>query len=102
MSRALLPLVAVLVALAASGFSAAEAADDALDRFVLAIGANDGGGDRVRLRYATADARGFAEVMGEYGGVFVHLALCRHGANEDGNLERAVLGNEPVNQRGEG
>lgn len=38
-------------------------------RFALVIGANDGGADRVRLRYATVDAEGFAQVMETYGGI---------------------------------
>lgn len=38
-------------------------------RFVLAAGANDGGDDRVRLRYAVSDAGNFAAVMSQMGGV---------------------------------
>jgi hypothetical protein len=35
----------------------------------LVVGANDGGTDRPRLRFAAADADAFAEVMVRYGGV---------------------------------
>lgn len=38
-------------------------------RFAVIIGANDGGTDRVRLRYAIDDAEAFAAVMQVYGGV---------------------------------
>ena len=40
-----------------------------LQRFALVIGANDGGGDRERLRFAVTDAERFGGVMGELGGV---------------------------------
>ncbi len=46
------------------------AADGAeLQRIALVIGSNDGGEDRVRLRYADTDAGGFAGVLTELGGV---------------------------------
>ncbi len=38
-------------------------------RFALIIGANDGGADRVKLRYATTDAASLGQVIGELGGV---------------------------------
>lgn len=59
--------------------AAAPAADDgqAVRRFALLVGANDGGGDRVRLRYANSDADALAEVLRKLGGVgagdLVHL-----------------------------
>src|SRR6185295_3750889 len=34
-----------------------------LRRFALILGANDGGRERTRLRYAVADARAFAQVL---------------------------------------
>lgn len=40
-----------------------------LRRFALVMGANDGGPDLERLRYAASDARSFAAVMTELGGV---------------------------------
>lgn len=40
-----------------------------LRRFGLFIGANDGGADRVRLRWAIADAERMADVMTEIGGI---------------------------------
>ncbi|WP_428261244.1 caspase family protein [Haliangium sp.] len=40
-----------------------------LRRFAVIIGANDGGPDRVRLRYAVTDARAVAQVARELGGV---------------------------------
>ncbi|MFC1609776.1 caspase domain-containing protein [Myxococcota bacterium] len=38
-------------------------------RFALVIGSNDGGPDRVKLRYAHSDAHAFAEVLTQLGGV---------------------------------
>ena len=40
-----------------------------LRRFGIFIGANDGGGDRVLLEYATTDARAMIKVMEEMGGI---------------------------------
>lgn len=40
-----------------------------LERYVLSIGANNGGSGRVLLRYAQSDARSFSTVMLEMGGV---------------------------------
>ncbi len=40
----------------------------ALRRFALVIGANDGGGDRVTLRFAGSDARAFSRVLRDLGG----------------------------------
>ena len=40
-----------------------------LQRFLLVVGANAGGGDRARLQYAVSDAERFARVMVELGGV---------------------------------
>ncbi len=47
--------------------AAAEVA--ALRRFALIVGSNDGGKDRVRLRYANSDALSVARVLTELGGV---------------------------------
>jgi hypothetical protein len=40
-----------------------------LTRWALVVGANDGGGDRTRLRFAGADAQAFADVMTGLGGI---------------------------------
>jgi hypothetical protein len=40
-----------------------------LQRFLLVVGANAGGGDRAKLQYAVSDAERFARVMVELGGV---------------------------------
>lgn len=40
-----------------------------IKRYAVAIGANEGGKDRVRLRYAVSDARSFLSVLEELGGV---------------------------------
>lgn len=41
----------------------------AIDRYVIAISANDGGKDRPKLRYAESDAKSFAAVLKDMGGV---------------------------------
>ena len=58
------------VALLAASLSAL-AQDDVytVKRYLMAVGANDGGPDRVQLRYANTDARAVAEVFAELGGV---------------------------------
>src|SRR5262245_28920888 len=38
-------------------------------RFALIVGSNDGGKDRIRLRYANSDAASVARVLSELGGV---------------------------------
>ena len=40
-----------------------------IKRFAVVMGANDGGKDRVRLRYAVSDARTMSRVLDELGGV---------------------------------
>ncbi len=54
--------------LALAALATAHAAEE-LRRFALLAGANDGGADRVRLRYAVDDARAVGEVLGQLGGV---------------------------------
>src|SRR5271157_930180 len=41
----------------------------ALRRFAFVAGSNDGGADLVKLRYAESDARSFADVLQDLGGV---------------------------------
>ena len=53
---------------AAAPAASAEAAGD-IERFALAVGANDGGPERERLRYASSDAERFVRVMQQLGGV---------------------------------
>ncbi|RKG56185.1 caspase family protein [Corallococcus sp. AB011P] len=61
-------LVILLFALgAATPAHAAEAA--AVRRLALLVGVNDGGPERVRLRYAETDAKAFSTVLSELGGV---------------------------------
>ena len=60
-------LFLVLACLASLPAAAEEPAP--LRRFALVAGSNDGGESRVRLKYAETDARSFAEVIEELGGV---------------------------------
>jgi len=47
----------------------ADDASSSLRRFAYVIGANDGGSDRVTLRYADSDAKSFARLLSDLGGV---------------------------------
>src|SRR5262245_43261363 len=49
-----------------------------LQRYALVIGANSGGGDRPRLKYAVSDAERFARVMQELGGVSPENEIVLH------------------------
>jgi hypothetical protein len=61
--------ILVLILSGAAPGAARAASDGELRRFALVIGANDGGPDRVKLRYATTDADAVARVVRELGGV---------------------------------
>lgn len=63
----------------------------ALRRFVLSVGANDGGASRVSLRYAHSDARGVASVMGQLGGVDAADVLVLHNPSAE-HLQGALTG----------
>lgn len=64
-------LCSLLVLFATAPPAAAREAPAAvpITRWALVVGANDGGTDRPRLRFAGADARAFAEVMTRFGGL---------------------------------
>ena len=61
------PVVLLLLSLFAGLPAHAEAV--AVRRLALLVGVNDGGPERVRLRYADTDARAFSQVLSELGGV---------------------------------
>lgn len=61
--------LAIVAGLGVTAPSAASAAPTEVRRFVLVVGANDGGAERVRLRYAVDDAKAVAAVLGEVGGL---------------------------------
>lgn len=66
----ILPIITLLILL---GFmaqaNAAQAADARINRYVVAVSANYGGNGRPMLRYAESDAKSFANVLKEMGGV---------------------------------
>jgi hypothetical protein len=66
-ARAQAPASAALVAAPARAPAPAEAS--AVRRVALMVGVNDGGPGRVKLRYATSDAKAFARVLAELGGI---------------------------------
>ena len=59
----------LLIALSATSLFADQASEQALRRFAMFVGSNDGGHQRVRLKYAESDARAMAGLMQELGGV---------------------------------
>lgn len=67
-ARALRALGAALLC-GLAGLPAALLAAEPTRRVALLVGANDGGPDRPRLRYATEDARAMGQLLGELGGV---------------------------------
>lgn len=50
-------------------FMVAMASAGTIERYVIAVGANDGGASRANLRYAESDAESFVKVMRDMGGV---------------------------------
>lgn len=62
MKRVLILLLFVLLSIATAGTK--------IERYALFIGCNDGGPERDLLRYAVSDARSFAKVLHEIGGLY--------------------------------
>jgi hypothetical protein len=88
MRRTTLALILALIAAVAS------AQDASIRRYGLFIGANDGGSDRITLRWAVADAERIAEVMTEIGGVLPQDAyLLNNPSARDVELQFEHLGN---------
>lgn len=81
LNRSILVLTALLCATATAGDGAS---GTAVRRHALLIGTNDGGKERVRLRYAVTDAQNFARVLSEVGGVDpVDLSLLQEASREE-------------------
>jgi len=76
------------------------AAPQKVERFLLVAGANNGGMDRVKLRYAESDANSFAGVMSQMGGVAKNNVLrvfdpdAKAMQNGFAELEKRLQGNE--------
>ena len=64
----LLSLVAVVVAASAAA-AETQPAEARLRRFAVVVSSNDGGRDRVRLRFADSDAAAIADVLRRLGGL---------------------------------
>lgn len=73
LSRICIAIITLTIALPfwSIQLAAEEAAESAagIQRFAFIIGVNDGGGDRITLRYAASDARTMANVMEDLGGI---------------------------------
>lgn len=59
----------IIVSLVVTSGAFAQDDNTGLVRFGLFVGSNDGGDERVRLAYATKDARAMSEVLSEMGGI---------------------------------
>jgi hypothetical protein len=59
----------LLILVSAVSLFANQSQGGGLRRYAMFVGSNDGGHERVRLRYAESDARAMAEVMQELGGI---------------------------------
>jgi hypothetical protein len=62
-------IILLLMIIVSAGSLSANQSSGGLKRYAIFVGSNDGGHERVRLRYAESDARSMAEVMQELGGV---------------------------------
>jgi hypothetical protein len=62
-------IILLLLILVITGSLFANQGSGGLRRYAIFVGSNDGGHERVSLRYAESDARAMAEVMQELGGV---------------------------------
>ena len=70
MTRRLPSIAAMALGLAGPGMAvAAEGPAIAVERYAMVVGSNDGGPDRVQLRYAHSDAQAMGQVLVDLGGV---------------------------------
>jgi len=91
----------VMLALTVASSAAAASGDKVqVRRYLLSAGANNGGKERVMLRYAVTDAKAFASVLIEMGGVEKNNALILANPNSREliggieNLNRLIAGNK--------
>ena len=101
-------LILVLMLLAVDANAANPATESArINRYVVAVSANNGGSGRPMLRYAESDARSFAKVLKEMGGVQPqNVILVREPSvaalqKEFSNLDSKILENGTSNGRNE-
>ena len=101
-------LILVLMLLAVDANAANPATESArINRYVVAVSANNGGSGRPMLRYAESDARSFAKVLKEMGGVQPqNVILVREPSvaalqKEFSNLDSKILENGASNGRNE-
>lgn len=65
-----LPVMLLVLLMGFTAYAtAAQTGDNRINRYVVAVSANNGGGNRPMLRYAESDAKSFANVLKEMGGV---------------------------------
>ncbi|MEO8706003.1 MAG: caspase family protein [Kofleriaceae bacterium] len=81
-------LLFCIIGLATASPARAKGTTEPLRRYALVIGANNGGADRDKLRYASHDASRFADVLQQLGGV-AKLDLSLLSEPNIGELDRA-------------
>jgi hypothetical protein len=69
MSRILYIAAALIICIITMPGSGTAARQEVIKRFAIVIGSNNGGADRIKLRYAVSDARAVMEVLRKIGGV---------------------------------
>lgn len=78
-----------------------------INRFVVAVSANNGGSERLVLRYAESDAKAFTKVLKEMGGVLAENVIVVSEPSveklqkEFSNLDQKILQNKNTNGRNE-
>jgi hypothetical protein len=104
----LLPLFSLLVLVLFAAVSSPAATNDGrINRYIVAISANYGGDGRPQLRYAESDAKSFANVLKEMGGVQAQNVILVKEPNvskiqqEFDNLDKKMESNKSTNGRNE-
>jgi hypothetical protein len=70
MNRRLVSAAVLALGLSGPGVAlASEGAPIAVQRYAMVVGSNDGGADRIQLRYAHSDAQALSQVLEDLGGV---------------------------------
>ncbi|WP_159462273.1 caspase family protein [Fibrobacter sp. UWB16] len=97
----------ILLVLASNANAANATTEGRINRYVVAVSANNGGAGRPMLRYAESDARSFAKVLKEMGGVLPqNVILVKEPSvvalqKEFANLDAKILQDKASNGRDE-
>ncbi len=97
----------VFILIAFSVYANAATELSLINRFVVAVSANNGGSERPVLRYAESDAKAFTKVLKEMGGVLAENVIVVSEPSveklqkEFSNLDQKILQNKNTNGRNE-